>query len=177
MINGRLLLRDEIHRIWSDIDRSEVIHEAYHVEDGSLQLRPAHVDLAGWPPGEAEQYRPILESCYDRGGWFYGLFDKDRLVGIAVLESEFIGSHGDQLQLKFLHVSRPHRSRGLGQRLFGLAKVEAAKRRAKSLYVSATRSKHTIDFYRRLGCTLAAEPDPALFELEPKDIHLECLIE
>jgi predicted N-acetyltransferase YhbS len=177
MISGRSLSRNEIEKIWSDINRSELIDGVYHLEDGALQLRPVHHDLAGWPLGEAEQYGPILESCHDRGGWFHGLFDDDRLIGIAVVESEFIGRNGEQVQLKFLHVSRPYRSQGLGQQLFGLAKAEAAKRGAKSLYVSATRSKHTIDFYRQQGCTLATEPDPALFELEPEDIHLDCVIE
>ncbi len=31
-----------------------------------------------------------------------------------------------------------------------------------------------VNFYLRLGCTVAAEPDPELFELEAEDIHLEC---
>ena len=94
-----------------------------------------------------------------------------------MLESQFIGKHGDQLQLKFLHISRPYRGQGWGQRLFGLAKAEAVERGAKSLYVSATPSEHTVDFYQRLGCTLAAEPDPALLELEPEDIHFVYALE
>jgi predicted N-acetyltransferase YhbS len=94
-----------------------------------------------------------------------------------VLESKFIGKRGDQLQLKFLHVSRLYRSQGWGQRLFGLAKAEAVQRGAKRPHISATPSEHTTDFYLRLGCTLAAEPDPALYELEPDDIHLEYALE
>ena len=176
MIKGRRLSRDEIKGIWT-IDRSEVIDALYYLEDGSLQLRPVHHDVRGWPPGEAEQYTPILESCHDRGGWLYGLFDEGRLMGVAVLESKFIGKHGDQLQLKFLHISQSYRSQGWGQRLFGLAKAEAADQGAKMLYVSATPSEHTVDFYLRLGCTLAAEPDPALYELEPEDIHFEFALE
>jgi len=175
MISGRTLPRDEIKDVWA-IDRSEVIDAVYQVENGSLRLHPVHQDVPGWPPGEAETYTPILEACHDRGGWVYGLFDEDRLIGAAVLESQFIGERGDQLQLKFLHVSRTYRSQGWGQRLFGLAKAEAAQRGAKSLYVSATPSEHTIRFYLRLGCNLAAEPDAALYELEPEDIHLECAI-
>jgi predicted N-acetyltransferase YhbS len=176
MISGRTLSRDEIRGIWA-IDRSEVIDAVYYLENGSLQLHPEHHGLSGWPPGEPEKYTPILESCHDRGGWLYGLFDEDRLIGAAVLESNFIGKRGEQLQLKFLHISRPYRSQGWGQRLFGLAKAEAAERGAKSLYVSSTPSEHTIGFYLRLGCTLTAEPDPALYELEPEDIHFECALE
>lgn len=176
MISDRDLSREEIKDVWT-IDRSEVIDGVYHLENGSLQLHPVHHDIAGWPPGEAEQYTPILKSCYDRGGWLRGLFDRSRLIGAAVLESDFIGQHADQLQLKFLHISSRYRSQGWGQRLFGLAKAEAAKRGANGLYVSATPSQHTIAFYLRLGCTLAAEPDPVLFELEPEDIHLVSTLE
>lgn len=172
MISGRTLSRDEIKDVWA-IDRSEVINAVYYLEKGALRLRPAHYDLSGWPPGEAEKYTPILEACYDRGGWLYGLFDDQRLIGAAVLESHWIGKNGDQLQLKFLHISRPYRHRGWGQQLFGLAQAEAAQRGAKSLYISATPSEHTISFYLRLGCAATSEPDPELFELEPEDIHFE----
>jgi hypothetical protein len=41
------------------------------------------------------------------------------------------------------------------------------------LYISATPSEHTIDFYLTLGCTLVDAPDPELFAREPEDIHLE----
>jgi len=129
--------------------------------------------MYGWPPGEAERYTPLLEDCYDRGGWFYGLFEDKRLIGAAVLESRFIGKSKDQLQLKFLHISRPYRGRGLGRRLFALAALEAHRRGARRLYISATPSEHTIGFYVAMGCRVAPERDPDLFALEPQDIHLE----
>jgi predicted N-acetyltransferase YhbS len=175
MISGRKLSRDEIKAIWA-IDRSEVIEAVYYLENEALVLRPEHFDMRGWPPDEAEKYTPILEACYDQGGWFYGLFDDQRLIGAAVLESRLIGRNTDQLQLKFLHISNTYRSQGLGQQLFALAQVEATQRGAKSLYVSATPSEHTIGFYLRLGCTVTSEPDPELFKLEPEDIHLECAL-
>lgn len=172
MISERILSRDEIKNIW-DIDRSEVIEGVYYYEEGALVLRQEHYDMHGWPPGEDKRYTPILEAAYDLGGWFYGLFDDRRLIGVAILESRFIGEHRNQLQLKFLHLSSNYRNQGLGKRLFELAKAEALRRGAKSLYISATPSEHTIGFYLRLGCTLSPQPDPELFELEPEDIHLE----
>jgi hypothetical protein len=65
---------------------------------------------------------------------------------------------------------------GLGSKLFELAKLAARQRGAKRLYISATRSENTVNFYMRLGCTLVKEPDPGLFALEPVDIHLEMKI-
>ena len=173
MIETRLLLRDEIGAVWT-IDRREVIDAVYYLVDGALVLKPEHYDMAGWPPGESEKYTPILEECFDRGGWFCGLFDGPTLAGVAVLESRFIGRNRDQLQLKFLHVSRPYRGQGWGGRLFDLARTEAFKRGAAGLYISATPSEHTIGFYLRQGCRVTTEPDPELFALEPEDIHLEC---
>jgi predicted N-acetyltransferase YhbS len=172
-LHGRELLRQEIEQVWN-IDRCEVIDNAYRLESGHLVLRPEHHDLSGWPPGEADQYTPILLDCFDRGGWFHGLFERSQLVAAVVLESERIGKRRDQLQLKFLHVSRSYRKRGLGQRLFELAKATARERGVRLLYVSATPSENTINFYLRLGCVVAAEVDPHLFKLEPEDIHLEC---
>jgi predicted N-acetyltransferase YhbS len=171
MIEGRVLCRAEIRDLWQ-IDRSESIEGVYDFVGGALILTPEHHDVKGWPPGEAEKYTPILEACHDRGGWFHGLFDGPQPIGAVVLESRFIGRGGNQLQLKFLHVSSGYRGQGLGKRLFRLAATEARKRGARSLYISATPSEHTIDFYLRLGCTIVSEPDPELFELEPRDIHL-----
>jgi predicted N-acetyltransferase YhbS len=171
-IRGRVLSRDEIAEVWT-IDRSEVVDTVYEVRNGALALRPEHHDVRGWPPGEPQKYTPILEACHDHGGWLYGIFDGRRLVGAAVLEARFIGREADQLQLKFMHVGRSHRGRGLGRRLFERARREALRRGAKRLYVSATPSRHTIDFYLRLGCRVTPEPDPELLELEPEDIHLE----
>jgi predicted N-acetyltransferase YhbS len=173
MITGRDILREEVEQVWN-IDRSEVIENIYRLENGALVLRPQHFDVRGWPPGEAEKYTPILIDCFDRGGWFYALFNDAELVGVVVVDSKRIGRRKDQLQLEFLHVSSAYRKRGFGAQLFELAKATARERGARRLYISATPSENTINFYLRLGCSIAEEPDPQLVELEPEDIHLEC---
>jgi predicted N-acetyltransferase YhbS len=89
VITGRDLLREEIERVWN-IDRSEVIDNVYHLENGALVLKPQHIDVRGWPPGEAEKYTPILLDCFDRGGWFHGLFDQAELVGAVVVDNRRI---------------------------------------------------------------------------------------
>jgi len=169
----RPLRREDIPLIWT-IDRAEVIDGLYALVDGALELRPEHFEAHGWPPGEAELYTPILLDCFDHEGWFWGAFDGEALVGVVVLEGRFIGPGRDMLQMKFLHVSCGARGRGLGVALFELARAEARARGAQKMYISATPSRHTIDFYLRRGCRVTAEPDPELFALEPEDIHLEC---
>ncbi len=174
MIEGRLLARNEIGDVWT-IDRSEVIDRSYRFENGALVLVPDHCVVDGWPPGEPGKYTPILESAHDRGGWLHGLFDDGKLIGAAVLESRFIGRNRDLLQLRFMHLGMPYRNRGLGRRLFDLAKQEAARRGAGGLYISATPSERTIGFYLGLGCRVSDAPDPELLALEPDDIHMELL--
>jgi len=174
-MNIRLLQRDEIPLIWQ-IDRREVIENVYYLRDGALVLVPEHYDIQGWPPCEAEHYTPILLDCYERDGTFWGVLENDALIGAAILESKFIGSRQDTLQLKFLHVSRDYRKMGIASRLFKLAAEKAWALGARKLYISATPSEHTINYYLRLGCILADEIDAELFALEPEDIHLEYLI-
>jgi GNAT superfamily N-acetyltransferase len=95
---------------------------------------------------------------------------------VVVVDHKRIGKHGDRLQLEFLHVSSAYRKRGLGARLFGMAKSIARERGAKRMYISATPSENTVNFYMRLGCEIASEPDPELLAREPEDIHLECAV-
>ena len=174
-MSSRQLAREEIEQVFT-IDRSELVERIYCFENGRLELKLDHCDIKGWPPGEAEETTPLLIECFDRGGWFHGSFDGKLMIGAVILEAKFIGQHKDRLQLKFLHVSKPCREQGLGRQLFELAKDEARQRGAKRLYISATPSENTINFYRRLGCSLAQEVDPELFTLELDDIHLECEI-
>jgi len=171
----RELKRHEIRDIWS-IDRAEVVNRVYHWEGGELVLKPEHYNMEGRRPGEPEQYSPILLDSFDLGGTFYGAFDGRTLVGAAVLDSQFIGRDKDQLQLKFLHVSRAYRRAGLGRALFQTAVSRAAELGARRLYISSTPSENTVDFYLRLGCRVTNDLNAALFELEPEDIHLEFTI-
>lgn len=175
MIHGRELAREEILGLWS-LDRAEAIDNIYYYEDGGLVLKPEHYDVAGFPPGEPEMFTPHLLACHARGGWFYGLFDGDLLIAEVVLDRKFIGPRCDLLQMKALHVSKAYRDQGLGRRLFELAAEKARSLGAKGLYISATPSEHTVNFYLSLGCTPIATADPELLELEPEDIHLECPI-
>ena len=174
-MNIRLLQREEIPLIWQ-IDRREIVENIYYLRSGELELKPDYFDIRGWPPGEPELYTPILLDCYERGGTFWGAFENDKLIGVSILESKFIGSQNDTLQLKFLHVSRDCRKQGLGTRLFQRAVEKAKELGAKKLYISATPSENTVNYYLRLGCALTREVNPELFAREPDDIHLEFAI-
>jgi predicted N-acetyltransferase YhbS len=172
----RPLTRSEIPYIWQ-IDRSEVIDNNYYLSDGKLVLESEHYDMHGWPAGEPENYTPILLNCFGRGGIFLGAFSGELLIGAVVLDNRYIGSEKDTLQMKFLHVSNNFRKQGLGKKLFFLAAEKAVELGGKKLYISATPSENTVNFYLRIGCVLATEIDEELFALEPEDIHLEFNLE
>lgn len=169
----RPLSRDEIPLIWT-IDRAELIDRIYVLQDGELVLQPHNFAVPGWPPGMAEKDTPLLYETFDRGGHFLGALDEGQLVGVAVVDTRWRGPLRDLLQLEMLHVSNPYRKQGLGTRLFTEAQAVARDRGANGLYISATPSENTVNFYRRLGSTVIAEPDPGLFAREPDDIHLIC---
>ena len=114
----------------------------------------------------------MLLDCFDRGGTFVGMFDAEALIGVSVLESARVGRAGDQMQLAYLYVSCAYRGRGVGTQLFDAALSFAREAGANALYISATPTENTVDFYLDRGCVLAPEPDPRLLAAEPDDIHL-----
>jgi predicted N-acetyltransferase YhbS len=175
-VTARKMERSEIPQVW-DIDRSEIVHKIYYLAHGELALKTEYCDMKGWPAGEPEKYTPLLFECFDRGGWFYGIYDGTKLIAAVVLDCQAIGNDKNRLQLKFLHVSSAFRNRGIGKALFSAAVSEAARRGAKKIYISASPSEHTVKFYMKLGCTVADSPDPELQRLEPYDIHLEYIID
>lgn len=165
------LTRDELPRIWS-IDRSELIARIYVVKDGELVLEELNFEVPGWPPGEPERHAAEFEEQFASGAWFMGAWDDDVLAGIAVLDRRPLESQQGAVQLSFLHVSRPYRGTGVGVELFERARREAALAGAPAMYISATESEHTVQFYFARGCRLNPNPDARLFDLEPRDIHL-----
>lgn len=100
-------------------------------------------------------------------------FERFREIDRSEVVEEIYYYRKDYLKLEILHVSNAYRQCGVGRKLVELAKAEALARGAQKLYISATPSKNTIDFYTNLGCQLTTEIDPELFKLEPEDIHLE----
>ena len=169
----RELLETDLSLIWN-IDRSEYIDYIYRYSHGSLTEEKLDKSFGSWAEATIQTYSPILTDCFARGGYFFGAFTKEKLVAIAVLDTAWM--EHSTLQLKFLHVDKQFRGIGLGRRLFQAASKKAKALGAIRIYISATESKHTVDFYRGLGCQLVVKPDPKLYELEPEDIHLELVL-
>lgn len=168
----RKLRLEEIKRI-KEIDRSEVVNHIYYYRDGNLELEEEFYDIKPWSQSELKDHINHLMKLSKKGGYIYAVIDDQRLIGVIALECDFIGRNKDQLQMVFLQVDNDYRNQGIGKKLMEKAKEKAKDLGAKRLYISATPSLNTIRFYLALGCTLASEINPELYELEPEDIHLE----
>jgi GNAT superfamily N-acetyltransferase len=159
-----------------DIDRREEIPESYRMIDGKLVVTNEIRNVAP----NLENKIPGIRKTLNKGGVFIGVMDttvtgtggQERLVGLAVLDSTPPKTASDSLILHILHVSREYRGQGIGKELLQLIKQEARLRGAKSIYISANRSKHSVDFYLKQGSILNSNADPDLFKAEPIDIHL-----
>ena len=171
----RLLKKKELNRL-GEIDRTETIENIYHYKEGKLELVKEFYEIPKWSREQEENHISTLNNIYRRGGFIFGAFDKLNLVGIISLESEFIGRNKDQLNLAGLWVSKAYRKLGVGKTLVELVKEKALEMGAKKLYVSATPSENTVHFYMNRGFNLTKEVIEKLYELEPEDIHMECLL-
>ena len=171
-INYQKLTRDQI-RFLSQIDRSETVPRIYVMKDGALELVGHDFVIPDWSAAEKQQRIAELQALYDSGATFLGAFDGPLLVGLAALDHHFVKTGKKRLNLAGIWVSKGYRGRYINRTLFQWAAQEAHKQGAYAMYISATPSQNTVDFYRNLGCRPANPIDPDLFAKEPEDIHLE----
>lgn len=161
------------------IDRTEHVDIEYAVVDGQLIARPASIpEVRPWDPVGTGDHSvasmgAFCEPIVARGAAFFGAFDDERLLGLAVAEAAF---EPGLAWLAFLHVSREARRQGAASALWDAALKEATAARAESIYVSATPTVSAVGFYLSRGCRLANPPHPTLYAMEPDDIHLVCAL-
>lgn len=170
-MNYRLLDRSEL-KLLSEIDRKEIVNEVYYFKNNNLEIVNEFYNIESWILEELQDYINRLEDIYDRNGIVYGVFHNNKIVGLAALASKFIGKNNDQLKLDMLYISSNYRKKGIGKNLVNLLCERARELGAKSLYISATPFKNTVNFYFAMGAKLANEINKELYELEPYDIHM-----
>lgn len=163
----------------ADIDRSERVDVEYNVRKGRIVERPVSmIDVPAWDatgtgPHSVAGQIAFCEPLVARGAVFFGAFDGNELVGVAVVDPAFERSLA---WLAFLHVSRRFRRRGVASALWDAAVQVAAGAGARTMYVSATPTGSAVGFYLSRGCEPAERVHPALFEMEPDDVHLVCAV-
>lgn len=79
-----------------------------------------------------------LKSTIKNNGAVYGAFINGMLKGFASVEGKLFGTKNRYIDLTHIYVSKDVRGRGIGKKLFELAKERAKKiRRGKTLYIGA----------------------------------------
>jgi ribosomal protein S18 acetylase RimI-like enzyme len=143
----------ELGRI-REIDRSESVRFKYVYDRG--ELRPVEINhqIPTWTEAMIVEAEEMLAPK------------------LAVLGGEFTGAGANQLQMAFLYVSNGYRRRGIAGALLDDLCLRARQRGAEQLYISATETESALGFYLGYGCRLADAVNPALYALEPTDIHL-----
>ena len=103
------------------IDRSEHVDVQYGVVDGQLTEQPVVMpEIPTWDPVGSGEHSvgALVEFCASAivdGAVLLGVFEEDLPTGLAVVDASF---EARLAWLTFLHVSRPHRRRGVASALW-----------------------------------------------------------
>lgn len=126
-----------------------------------------------WGAAEFEELVRCLKNTVNTGGVVYAAFEGEKLLGFSSVESEFLGSKNQYLELSSMHVSEEMRGKGIGKKLFYCASEWAKNHGARKLYISSQSSVETQGFYKSVGCREAEEYSAPHVEKEPCDCQLE----
>ncbi|RWU10339.1 GNAT family N-acetyltransferase [Pedobacter chitinilyticus] len=171
-ITFRLLKQNELIRI-KEIDRTENIFEYYEYKDGELIIKSVHDLVNSFDEAELQEMIQRQHLLIANGGKVIAAFSDDKLIGVASVERKRRGKKQHYCKMDILYVSNSYRGNKIGHQLVRKCVKIATTFGAEKLYISATPTKATVDFYLKEGASLVEEIDEELFELEPFDIHLE----
>lgn len=173
----RPLQYKEIDLIWQQISRRELITQLYIQKQDQLELTDCFYDVENWDAYHLENDPPKLKELYQQGASFVGAFNTaEQLVGISVVSNQMITDYPNAKLLQYFYVDADQQGQGIGAKLMQAAKESTKQLGTHQLYISATPSKRTVDFYMKYGAAVLKHPDRELWELEPEDIHLLCML-
>lgn len=167
------LTKVEIELI-STISRKEDIAYSYSIKGGALSKFRDYQVVQGWDAAELCQIIQRSIVLLDEGGVVFGYFVNNVIKGVASLSPHFLDDPEDHLLMDIMYVDTGSRGLGIGTKLFELILKEATLRGAVGIYISATPTLATVDFYLSQSSALVAQPNVILFNKEPLDIHLQC---
>jgi N-acetylglutamate synthase-like GNAT family acetyltransferase len=144
--------------------------QVLYLKDGQLHQKENSFK-EDWDIKRLREISTYLMECIHQQGTVIIAKSNDQVIGFANIEPTIY--YNQYVNMPFIHVSLPYRGQGVGQKLFDAVLKEARKTSAKALYISAHPSIETQAFYQSLGCTLARQIIPELYDKEPLDIQLE----
>lgn len=167
----RELSIDESNRI-KEINGEQWIKRAWREVDGKRQLVEINWMENELPNGLA-WHMEHFELYLQNDGKAYGCFEENKLIGYAVMGGKCFGTTANYLLLDQLFISKEHRRKGIGKKLFLMCAAKAKQLGADKLYICAGSAEETIAFYFAIGCVEAIEINQELYESDPRDFQLE----
>jgi len=158
----------------AEIDRTEHIIQSYIFNERGLVLVDVDWHVPRWSvegsgPHSVERKLKEWDIYLTDECVLWGAFDDETLVGFSGYRP---GLTEDMGQFGLLHISSGYRRLGIGKLLSGHVIRRSRQEGDKRLYVTATPSRATVDFYTGLGFNPTNRPVPELLEMEPDDIHM-----
>ncbi|GEK34171.1 GNAT family N-acetyltransferase [Kurthia sibirica] len=150
------------------INCQETSMQSYNMS-GILTDTPYKVNA--WEPQKLADFILKIEDIYFHGGVVLGAYQEARLVGIAVLDLQYIS--GFRLHLEALYIDQLYRRQGIGNIMVQKILQIAYEKEAEALYIRSPPSQNTVDFFSHRGARLAERVDSYLQALAPETIQLE----
>ena len=161
--------------LFSAFVRKQVVTDCWSKTDGRCEIK-SYPFIEYW--GKTDYYLLIksLKATINNNGAVYGAFIEGMLKGFSSVEGKLFGTKNRYIDLTHIYVSKDVRGRGIGKKLFELAKERAKKSGAEKLYISAHSAVETQAFYYAMGCAEALEYSKFHTQKEPYDCQLECIL-
>ncbi len=168
-----LTIADMKEGLLRDFIRRQEVTEVRRKLDGQWQTVPCpYVD--DWTGQQRAAVIWILGEILARGGKVFGACVDGKLKGLIAVEHTPMGSRGQYREVCGFWVSADCRGRGIGRKLFDIAKLEARRLGAEKLYISSHPAVETQAFYAAMGCVEAQEYSEEHVAREPLDCQIEC---
>lgn len=175
-INYRVLeLSDLDFDILKKFNRYQETNNTYYKKSDGYSIKKNYF-TDNWNDKQKKDVVQWLRRCIISGGAVIGAFDEDLLVGFANVEGDLIGSEKQYVELTYIHVSNDYRGKGIGKRILELCSQKAKEIGAKKLYIGSHPAEETQLFYKSVGCVFAEEIIQRIYDKEPLDIQLECVL-
>ncbi|NLF82773.1 MAG: GNAT family N-acetyltransferase [Candidatus Gastranaerophilales bacterium] len=158
-----------------DFVRHQVVTECWRKVDGEWKLLPIAF-TEDWELDKCRKEAVDILQRAEKDLISFIAFQNGQGIGYITVNTRFIGSGKQYLQLEAFQVSEPYRGQGVGKMLFAKACEAAKEAGAQKLYISAHSSKESQAAYRALGCIHALEIIPWIADEEPCDVQMEYIL-
>ncbi|RSK28528.1 N-acetyltransferase [Bacillus sp. HMF5848] len=168
----KLKLNDMHETMLDGFERYQKTDKVYVFQRGLLLEKEDYFE-DNWTVDNKRDIVTHLIQTINDGGAVITATHAQQIIGFAVIEAMAFKITYVYRELSYFHVSQLYRGQKIGEALFEKSKEVARYLGAEKLYIGSHPSVQTQNFYRKMGCVLATEICPEIYNREPRDIQLE----